>query len=613
VILGSVTTLPQLIQGHWIAPSSSVTESLPSKWLQAPLFSQQAVPRIIRQAQSSVSPALLPGDLVLAINGHLPYQYGCYVDALAQYLRSTQQLCLLIARHHEAVSVACHQHEVRLRSGLCNLHQSSCFAAQAANIILAPYFAPTRKAAPKRILGTPTGVKQIPSVYTNPLFVDSATGKQLPYDDTYLRGDPDEGTYAQQFLHPYCTTDFSNWLSDRKRKWRSSYKVYPYTQTWIEEECIEKGDSKKDWDRSDCTVSIDFWTSQGYDSFQQWMNTSKLRWKQSYLWNKQKRRRIEDDVNGVVHLEDGNFTEWLRIRKNQWLVQRRKRQRERLKDAVVTPSQPADNKPSHELSLEAPELVFIDAMLEEKEKENRKKQEMPPLDLVRLMDPVHGCPDDVLVHCLSFLPALEHGKLRCINTKTRNDLELREVLWQQLCPSHWTLPRRPRKTWCELYLAMLRRETENARKKWDDVLSKGSSLLWKGDHVQSLEKLVAAAEKAFQFDINYTSGVVCERNSLLNLAVIHQRHKVVRWLVTVKGADIESYDRGGFTPLLNAAYAGDRHLIRFLLQQGADRSKIGQFHYTKPLCSPDFEGFTAEGWADHKGFPELARLIRLGL
>jgi hypothetical protein len=599
-----------------MAPSTSVTESPPSGWLQIPLFSQQAVPRIVRQTKSSVSSALLPGDLVLAINGHVPCQYGSSVDALAQYLRSTQQLCLLIARHHDAVSAACHQHEFRLRSGLCNLHQSSYFAAQAAHVILAPCFAPptakTRIAEPKRILGTPTCTKQTPSFNTNPLFVDSTTGKQLPYDDADPDCDPDKGTYAQQFLHPYCTMDFSSWLADRKRKWRSSYKVYPYTQTWIEEECIEKGGAKKDWDRSDCTVSIDFWSSQGCDSFHQWMNTSKIRWKQSYSWNKQKRRRIEDDVNEVVHLEDGNFTEWLRIRKNQWLVQRRKRQRERLKDSVVeisSSSQSTDSKPPHE----APELVFIDAMLEEKEKENRKKKEIPPFDIIRLMDPVQGCPDDVLVHCLSFLPAPEHGKLRCINTKTREDLEQREAMWQQLCPSHWTLPRRPRKPWCELYLGLLRRETENARKKWDDVLSKGSSLLWKGDHVQSLEKLVAAAEKDFQFDINYTSGVVCERNSLLNLAVIHQRHKVVRWLVTAKGADIETYDRGGFTPLLNAAYAGDRHLIRFLLQQGADRSKIGQFHYTKPLCSPDFDGFTAEGWADHKGFPDLARLIRLGL
>lgn len=564
---------------------------------------------------------------MLAINGHLPSQYGPSMEALAQYLRSTQQLCLLIVRHRAANVVACHQHETLLRSGVFNLNRSSYFAAQAAHEILAPYFVgkpkradktPTksRKLAPKRIFSAPS-TKQTPVLYTNPLFRDPTTGNPLPYDDNDTNDwDPDE--HAQNFLHPHCTTDFSSWLADRKRKWKSTYKVYPYTQTWIEE--AEKVIVvKKEWNRSDLSVPIDFWSSQGFDTFHQWMNTSKIRWKRSYSWNKQKRRRIEDDINEIVRLEDGvNFAEWLRIRKNQWLVQRRKRQRERLSDSVVEAHSASQhihikNAPHDTILHEAPELVLIDDMLEEKERENRKKKEIPPFDVVRFMDPVEGCPDDVLVHCLSFLPVMGHGKLLCISKKTRNDLEMRELMWQQLCPSHWTLPRRPRKPWCELYLGMLRHETENARKKWDDVLSKGSTLLFKGDHVQSLEKLVAAAEKDFQFDVNYTSGVVCERNSLLNLAVIHQRHKAVRWLVTLKGADIESYDRGGFTPLLNAAYGGDRHLVRFLLHQGADRSKIGQFHYTKPLCSPDFKGFTAEGWADHKGFHDLARLIRLGL
>jgi hypothetical protein len=106
---------------------------------------------------------------------------------------------------------------------------------------------------------------------------------------------------------------------------------------------------------------------------------------------------------------------------------------------------------------------------------------------------------------------------------------------------------------------------------------------------------------------------VCERNSLLNLAVINKRHKVVKWLVEVKNADIETNDRGNFSPLLNAAWAGDRYLVRFLMQRGADRGKIGMFHYTKPLASPDFEGLTAEGWAEKKGYHDIAKLIRLGL
>jgi ankyrin repeat protein len=89
--------------------------------------------------------------------------------------------------------------------------------------------------------------------------------------------------------------------------------------------------------------------------------------------------------------------------------------------------------------------------------------------------------------------------------------------------------------------------------------------------------------------------------------------EVVRWLVEVKNADIESSDRGNFTALLNAAWAGDKTLVRFLLQKGADRTKVGRFHYTKAVAPSDFEGLTAEGWAEKNGHSSVATLLRLGL
>jgi len=113
--------------------------------------------------------------------------------------------------------------------------------------------------------------------------------------------------------------------------------------------------------------------------------------------------------------------------------------------------------------------------------------------------------------------------------------------------------------------------------------------------------------------VDYNSGVVCERNSMLNLAVIGRRLKVVRWLIEIKGADIESHDRGGFTPLLNAAWNGDRQLVRFLMGKGTDRTKIGTGHYTCALAPPDFEGHTAEEWARKRGHAEIADLIKVGL
>lgn len=89
--------------------------------------------------------------------------------------------------------------------------------------------------------------------------------------------------------------------------------------------------------------------------------------------------------------------------------------------------------------------------------------------------------------------------------------------------------------------------------------------------------------------------------------------EIVRWLTEVKNADVESVDRGNFSALLNAAWTGDKFLVRFFMQKGADRSKIGRFHYTKPVASSDFVGLTAEGWARKNGHNDVAELLRLGL
>jgi hypothetical protein len=69
----------------------------------------------------------------------------------------------------------------------------------------------------------------------------------------------------------------------------------------------------------------------------------------------------------------------------------------------------------------------------------------------------------------------------------------------------------------------------------------------------------------------------------------------------------------GYLKLLNAAWGGDKHLVRFLLQNGADRSKVGTGHYTEALAPSDFEGLNAEGWAKIKGHDDIAKLIRVGL
>lgn len=494
---------------------------------------------------------------------------------------------------------------------------------------------------------TATMPHYVPVQHTNPLFCNdntsndptktNSTNKPIQFVDDDYEYDPDEGLRSELFLKRIDKSNFSGWLEQRKLQWRRNYKVYTLQgQEFVRDESLEIS-----WDEA--SVPADFWTCQGYESFQHWLSASTVKWKQSYSWNQRKRKRLEQDCEDVVNLSTHPFDEWLRVRRNQWSVLRRRRQRRKLEECPCTSTNqggggvnlntpelsaktidPAQDSPPsvaakipvvYERSVARPELLMIDAMLEEQQERARKDalQRATRVDLNFLFDANLGCPDDVITHCLRYLHPQEHGKLLSFSNKTRKALMQRDAVWRQLCPDHWTLPRRPRKPWYELYLTQLKDEIQRQNKRWDDLLSQASNVLFKGDNLQTIQKLVTAAERGFRFYVNYSSGVVCERNSLLNLAVIHQRQKVVKWLVESKNADIESCDRGSFTALLNAAWAGSRPLVRFLLQKGADRSKVGFGHYTKPLAHPDFEGLTAAGWAEKRGHLEIANLIRIGL
>eukprot|EP00815_Leptocylindrus_aporus_P002026 CAMPEP_0116068848 /NCGR_PEP_ID=MMETSP0322-20121206/11915_1 /TAXON_ID=163516 /ORGANISM="Leptocylindrus danicus var. apora, Strain B651" /LENGTH=97 /DNA_ID=CAMNT_0003556057 /DNA_START=1111 /DNA_END=1404 /DNA_ORIENTATION=+ len=97
------------------------------------------------------------------------------------------------------------------------------------------------------------------------------------------------------------------------------------------------------------------------------------------------------------------------------------------------------------------------------------------------------------------------------------------------------------------------------------------------------------------------------------MAIMHRRMKIVRWLIEEKCADIETTDRGGFTPLLNAAYMGDKFLVRLLLSKGCDRYKLGTEHSTTALAPIGTKGKTAEEWARDRGHLSVAELIRYGI
>ena len=163
-----------------------------------------------------------------------------------------------------------------------------------------------------------------------------------------------------------------------------------------------------------------------------------------------------------------------------------------------------------------------------------------------------------------------------------------------------------------MYFKKLKDWTEMSRNMSDEALLRGFEAIDKGDLLSQFKRVVEGATKKFAFDVNYSSGRVMERNSLLNLAVIQKRTKIVKWLLLDKSANLESADRGGFTPLLNCAWSGDLQLTRFVLARGAKREAVGVTHSSRGFVA-GFKGHNAEGWARKRGFAELADEIKFGL
>ena len=261
--------------------------------------------------------------------------------------------------------------------------------------------------------------------------------------------------------------DFPSWLKKRKESWRSTYKVHKH-----ENDILGDGDDDIYIDRELCDVSQDFWTHQGFQSFNEWLQQRKERWKIGYKVYRHKRQKIQQECEEVVHLNDpsvSGFNHWLRIRKNQWKVMRRKRQRQReevgeevmdidtAKEQASALSSPGEAcistckspifSPHHDsgdrrkrlkVSVDI-DMACIDAILEEEERQRKARAERPPVDISFLFDSDKMCPDDVVVHCFEFLDRKEHSKLLCINKETSTSLKTREEVWRQLCPSHWIL------------------------------------------------------------------------------------------------------------------------------------------------------------------------------
>jgi hypothetical protein len=583
---------------------------------------------------------LYPGDLFLAIDGHTMSSFGSMI-AVTNHLKSAQNVCLVVARHSKPMLTAVssssphaksesHSADVsgRINSAwkqIMPLSEDELFRHQS-----------NEESSVKRMLFT----KPLPVIHRNPLFKDQ-DGQHLTFDDYCTVSD--DGTGSEYFLPPI--ENFQEWLVKRKATWRRRYKPYMHPGEIHKRKqhvCkkntvapVATDTACEDDDRFSSSVAVDFWSQQGFVSFGEWLSSRVVQWKFSYSWNQKKRKRIQEECEKVVHISDEprQFEHWLSIRKRQWRLQRRKRQRLKTEGRVDGNSKTYVSSESFSLprsleetvekavpvtinllNIDNKELVFMDKIIEAEEAERQKlaQKKRSLIDLAKFFDASNGIPDDIIVRCFEYFERREHVKLLAINKGTSVSLQKREDVWKSLCPKRWILPRRPRKPWHALYCDRLKREYEQRQKIWDDLLVKCAAILDSSDSLSKIEKMVTNAEISSGFDVNYVSGVVCERNSLLNLAVIHKRHKVTKWLVDTKNADIETYDRGSFTPLLNAAWEGDRNLVRFFLQRGSNRNVKGTQHYSKGIAPPGFEGMTAEQWANERGHSDIAKLIRLG-
>ncbi len=472
--------------------------------------------------------SLIPGDAIISING-IPVTSFPNSGVFASYIRDTcRRKMTVVALRHESVWIAA-QAEISRSMSQEQLVNTQAMTDRVSKSVckmwrrvLAPVTAVTGYGPVKRRKITHT--KSV-SRNGDDKLIFSCDDKN-PVDDA-------GSTVLHDFWLANGYESFDYWHSSSKARWARSY-------SWHKE---------KD---EDSTVRCDFWLASGYESFDDWHSNSKARWARSYSWHKERRCAFQSTCEKEVHLPSiastctllNEFDNWLGVRKNQWRLERRKRKRQR-----VSP----ENSETYPV---APSDVYIDDLLEDLERLRNVEEASQPMDVMWIFDSQLGAPDDVVANLMSYLSPYEHGNLLCLSYTSNSLFKQRDDMWRYLFPSHWVVPRRPRQSWCSMYITKIRSEEEASRKRSDDVLVKAHAIIEKGDQLNKFEKLIQKAENDFEFSTNYVSGVVLERNSMLNLAVIDRRSKIARWLIEEKGADIESCDRGQFTPLMNAAWNG---------------------------------------------------------
>ena len=527
---------------------------------------------------------LLPGDAVISIDGFSMNQFNS-TQKLASYIRqhNTRRMLVVVIRHETVWRSAVSQNTL---PGTAHYNSSN-----PADII---------KASWQKVLGGNSnkrkstshelGTKRPKVEFRNSMFKDK-NGVAIIFCDNNDEIDPDEGRHFRKFADDQCERNFHQWLRERKESWRQSRNHVP-----LEPMPNERSLGMIDVEEDDLpsTLEPDFWLSSGFDSFEDWLDSSKTKWRRNYSWHRRRLTALQEKVEADVSLPTGNcmlinqVEKWLASRKLGWRLTRRKRQLLQLEQYLKSGEDENDASSSLIRSSSVAssvtrhlETAYIDEILESQQERSKDTGPRQPLDISWMFEAARGCPDDVVVNILQYLLPRDHGNLLCLSFTSNDCFKRRESVWRDLCPPHWILPRRPRRSWASVYITKIRAEEDAARKKNDDILVKASAIIGKADQLLKLQKLLkkyrVSAVGDFDFggclrfcvstsnadfltrrllgtetDVDYTSGVVLERNSLLNLAIIAERVKISRWLIEEKGADLESSDRGGFTPLINA-------------------------------------------------------------
>ena len=288
---------------------------------------------------------------------------------------------------------------------------------------------------------------------------------------------------------------------------------------------------------------------------------------------------------------NANFKNWLIIRKNQWKIQLRMRQQRKWKTFEIDSDTVSKGLLNTPRCVSPSNVSFscarADASLERIAGENRLTQlNNTSISPSLLFDAHLETCDEIIGHCFGFLRHSERIILLCLGKATRKFLKNRDEIWHQLCSAKWNLAERPRKTYYDLYMAGTRKDEKHYCDQSDKIFKRATIIMSKGDHVQKMETLLENAKMKFGFDINHVPRVCSDNNSILNFAVISRRSGIVKWLVESKEeTDLESRNKGGFTPIMNAHWCGDLCIFDYLLRRGCDHTKIGSgLYHSQPFA-----------------------------